>query len=403
MKTILFLTNMNPFPGCSGGTIKTRKLVDGLIEAGYCIYLCYLDVNSEDNSESWRQLYKNKNISIFRVYNGQNIRSLRNLISSIFWRIPLNVYRNRSRPFFSLVRELLNEYEIDIILVDHLEMIQYVPQDWQKKTIFHEHNAEYIIWERYARLQRNIILKYMVKFEAYRIKKYEKKACDFALKVLAAPDDITFLANNYNINKFYITYHMGDDSLLDSPKLEKPKEFNILFIGTLTWKANLEGIKWFLHEVYPFIIEAYPSANLWIVGKNKKEDIIDLHNEHTHFLGFVDDLEVYMQNSTVFICPILFGSGMKLKILEAMYRGIPFVTTSIGAESIITIDEQNTYKYPFAGCVTDDACEFANAIIDIYENDEKWECMSKTARLIAKKEYRWEDEIYRFSKVIELV
>ena len=115
----------------------------------------------------------------------------------------------------------------------------------------------------------------------------------------------------------------------------------------------------------------------------------------------MDDLEYYMKTAEIFICPLFFGSGMKLKIIEAMYRGIPFVTTPVGAESIIIYDQSCTYEFPYAGLVASTPEDFAHAILRIHKDKHMWESMSKTARLIARKEYKWSDEIKRFSEVIE--
>lgn len=401
MKTILFLTNMFPFPGNSGGTIKTRKLIDGLLENNKLI-LCFLDTNRGNQIDLWKNEYAGQEIVFKRVYNGNNIRSVKNMLFSIVNRVPLNVYRNKCAEMKRTVSNILKQNKIDVILADHLEVFQYIPKEWQDKTILHEHNAEYKIWSRYAKTKRSFFIRAAISYEAGRIEKYEKRACRKASIVMAAPKDLEFISDGDYSVKYIRTNHLGNDEILKLPKMTyHNNSFDILFIGTLTWKANIEGIRWFIDKVLPLIKEVYSEVKVTIIGKFKENEFADINDKNVHFMGFVDDLEEYVKKATVFICPLFFGSGMKVKIIEAMYRGIPFVTTSIGIENIKYFDEQHTYKYPYAGMVADTPEEFAAGILALYENKSMWEDASKTARLIAGSEYLWKDEIRRFRKVIE--
>lgn len=401
MKTILFLTNMFPFPGNSGGTIKTRRLIDGLIENNKVI-LCFIDTNQVDTTDMWKIEYANHNLTFIRVYNGNNTRSIKNMLLSIVNGIPLNIYRNKCADMHNMVDKILCKNKIDVIIADHLEVFQYVPRKWWERTILHEHNAEYKIWSRYAQVH-SFPMKIAISFEAKRLERYEKRACEKSSIVMAAPKDLEFISGGKLTKKYLITYHMGNDEILNLPELVYDnKRFNILFIGTLTWQANIEGIRWFIEKVFPVIEKKYPNVNVDIIGKFNRASFNDIQSQNIHFLGFVDDLEEYMKKATVFICPLFFGSGMKLKIIEAMYRGIPFVTTKIGIENIKYFDEKHTYEYPYAGIVTDNPDEFAAGILTLYEDEGKWSALSKTARLIASNEYQWKDEIERFNKVIDL-
>ena len=109
--------------------------------------------------------------------------------------------------------------------------------------------------------------------------------------------------------------------------------------------------------------------------------------------GFVDDLEEYFQKATVFVCPLLFGSGMKIKIIEALYRGIPLVTTPIGAESIELENGKNSF-------VTNNSSEFADDVMKLFEKKDLWNSFKDNARITAKQYYTWEQEMENFNEMV---
>lgn len=381
-ENILFLTNLLPFPGNSGGTIATKRSLDTFYNNNYNITLLFFSNNTKNEDiESFKSAYPKLNI--WFINNENNKRSIKNLIVSLFKFIPLNIYRNFNTTFLSKTNSLLSEKVFDLIYCDHLEMFQYIPKSYHKKTILYEHNAEFMIWKRYAERLKNPIIKIPVFLESLRYKNYELKTCDKTGITLAAPNDLLILSEkSRNKDKFQETYHLGNDTMLYLPTLQKPQnDIHILFIGTMTWQANIDAIQWFENQVLPILTKKYPNIILDVVGKLKNDDLIkENKNPNIVYHGFVDSTEPFFLNSTVFVCPLQFGSGMKVKNIEALYRGIPLVTTTIGAESIDLENSVNAY-------ITDDNKQFAIYITDLIEDSELWNKISTNARILANKKY----------------
>ena len=130
----------------------------------------------------------------------------------------------------------------------------------------------------------------------------------------------------------------------------------MLFVGTMTWAPNNEGIIWFLKNVMPKCkdIEKY---ELTIVGKNPSQSVTDLAKEYSnvHVLGYVDNLEDVYENSDVLVVPLLVGSGQRVKIIEAFARGYGVISTTIGAEGLV-------YKNNETIVIADTPEEFKRAI-----------------------------------------
>jgi len=89
-----------------------------------------------------------------------------------------------------------------------------------------------------------------------------------------------------------------------------------------------------------------------------------------------------LKKTRVYIAPLRFGSGMKVKVLEGLYRGVPMVSTSVGAEGLAVKNEQDIL-------IADDNISFANSCITLLENKNRWETVRDNSRKIAKEKYRW--------------
>ena len=119
------------------------------------------------------------------------------------------------------------------------------------------------------------------------------------------------------------------------PLRDRDGAFRLLFAGNLGFSANTDGLQKFVDEGWPKLRAACPRATLTIVGLNPSPGVIGLAQQHGFELhGNVPILEPYYQACDVVIAPILFGSGTRIKILEAMAYGRPVVSTSMGAEGM---------------------------------------------------------------------
>jgi polysaccharide biosynthesis protein PslH len=395
MKKILFLTPQLPYPPISGGTIKTYKMLE-FLAGKYEITLACLLKNDDEKKLKEYQLHSGiKNIISEPL---QVERNAMNLIRSNVKLIPLNLLRNQSAAFREKLRNVWEQH--DIILVDHYVMYQYVPSTIKAKVILHQHNCEYLIWQRYAAIEKNILKKAALLNQSWHIKRYEKKICRQADIILAAPNDTDELvAIGADRSRFYPTYHLGDDSLLSQPDLHFPdSEKSILYVGTLSWEANINGLIWFFTHTWQDISKKDPELKFYIVGKNPDARLLEFAQKDPRiiFTGFIADLEPFFRRSRVFVSPLLFGSGIKVKVISSMYRGIPCVTTSVGAEGLNLTDGKEIF-------IRNDEKSFGEAISLLLENPGKWQSVSTAARQMAREKLSWGSVFQNLEHAIEAV
>jgi glycosyltransferase involved in cell wall biosynthesis len=165
----------------------------------------------------------------------------------------------------------------------------------------------------------------------------------------------------------------------------------MLFIGSFQHQPNQAALTWFTTQVLPVVCAERPGARLVIVGSDPPPPHAFHSLANIELRGFVEDIREALGAYAVFVCPVLSGSGVRVKLLEAFAAGIPVVSTRIGAEGLATADGE-------VCALADDPAEFAARILSLFDNAEaaaamaararkevetKWDIVQATARLEA--------------------
>ncbi|MHB1534369.1 MAG: glycosyltransferase [Acidimicrobiales bacterium] len=156
--------------------------------------------------------------------------------------------------------------------------------------------------------------------------------------------------------------------IVEQAPLERhPRKGEVVFVGGLWHRPNLDGIIWFCAEVWPRIQARVPHARLRVIGSNAWSVPVDASEltgrPGVTLEGFVADLGPVYAGSSVAVAPLRFGAGVKGKVCEAMAAGVPVVTTSIGAEGIRALRDRDLL-------VADDEAAFAQAVVSLLEDSD---------------------------------
>jgi polysaccharide biosynthesis protein PslH len=160
-----------------------------------------------------------------------------------------------------------------------------------------------------------------------------------------------------------------------------PTAPELLFVGGLHWPPNADAVIFFLEEIFPEIVRAIPNVHLTVVGRSYESITARVgHPPGVTFAGHVRDIEPYFSRCRVMVVPLRSGSGMRVKILDALARGVPTVTTSIGCEGI----DAEPGKHLL---VADTPSQFTAAVLRVLAEEDLAQSMSKVGRLLVMERY----------------
>jgi glycosyltransferase involved in cell wall biosynthesis len=178
-------------------------------------------------------------------------------------------------------------------------------------------------------------------------------------------------------------FRAGIDTSLYAYAKNGRTPLTMLFLGSFRHIPNQEALQWFVGKVLPLILAEEPLARLVIIGSDPPPPHALHPAESIDLIGFVDDVREPLARYAVFVCPILSGSGVRVKLLEAFSAGIPVVSTRLGAEGLADQDGEIC-------ALADDAPAFARHVVDLLRDPEKAAAMATRARadVVAKHDIR---------------
>jgi GT2 family glycosyltransferase/glycosyltransferase involved in cell wall biosynthesis len=142
----------------------------------------------------------------------------------------------------------------------------------------------------------------------------------------------------------------------------------LVFVGNFRHTPNVDAVLDFHHSCWPIIEAVRPGTRLTVVGTNPPAAISALHASQVAVTGWVPDVAPYLDSARVSIAPLRYGAGVKGKIGEALSRGLPVVTTSVGAEGMGLRTAEHVL-------VADGPTQFAAAVLRLHDDRELWEAL----------------------------
>lgn len=378
-KELLFITSQLPYPPYQGGVMTSWNLISFFAENFSTSMITLLKWEDPKFEAEFLSKVELEDYFSFEL----NIeRTPATVIKSYLKGVPINLVRNYHPAVEEKIHSVIDDYQY--VVVDHYEMFQYIPDRAKAKTIMHEHNAEFIMWKRYSEVATNPLKKLVTSLESGRIRKKEKEFCEKADMVLAYPNDKAILDELTEGNSRIETIiPFGEDFMLDWDTLQwENTEESLLYIGSMSWEANTDGLIWFITEGWEKLKAKRPELKFYLVGGNPDPRLKALAAKHRDIIltGFVDDLEDYYAKCRVFVSPLRFGSGIKLKVLNSMFRGLPVVTTPIGSEGMFPENGVHLYQ-------THDMDEYVDYCEELLTNQQSWETLRDNSRVLTRERF----------------
>ena len=295
-------------------------------------------------------------------------------VKSLFLWKPISViHRMNVKKMNNLLQKL--HFTPDFFFLEGIHsalMIDSIRSGFPKsKIILRQANTEYELLSKRAARNRNPLMKLFFKWQSAIMYRYEARCFRQA-------DGVTGISN-YDLNNYQKMYPDGKYLTVPMPMDVKiyhrnsTNQFRILLISDWSWHPNLNGLVWFLDNVVPKVINKKNELLFEIVGKGLDDEFIEKHKHSgINFHGFVDDLTHFFQNCDIFAAPLLYGGGIKIKVVEALSNSMPVITTTQGIEGL-SVDINKDLV------VADTADDFAEQIINLSCNPELRNSLSLNA------------------------
>jgi len=293
-----------------------------------------------------------------------------------------NISRFFSTDFDRKLVGRLTENEYDIVHLESLFMTPYIStirRISKAKIVLRSHNLEHLIWERLANTASNTAKRLYLNHLASKLKNYEKKTINEVDGIAAISFEDTNRFQEFNCHVPLITIPFGID--LDKYKYEpsEKKSFRNLFhIGAMNWAPNKEGINWMLDDIWPEL--SLLDIKIHLAGREMPQSIKKLADDKLIVHGDVESAIDFMNQNDIMLVPLLSGSGMRVKIIEAMALGKIVITTSIGGEGIDYINGENLL-------IADTPNEFIHHVRELLKDPAKGNRISKNARKLVEEKY----------------
>jgi GT2 family glycosyltransferase/glycosyltransferase involved in cell wall biosynthesis len=268
-------------------------------------------------------------------------------------------------------------HRIDVLQIEYTNMGQYAGDYRRILTALFEHDVYFQSIGRGLSQPGSLFRRTAALCEYLR-------ALRFELQLLPRMDQVQVCSKE---NKDYLlsflpdiaarvdeTLRAGIDTSRYQMHLGPREPYTMLFLGSFRHIPNQEALDWFAKQVLPRVVERCPDSRLVIVGSDPPpRHSLPAKDRNVEIRGFVEDLHEPFSRYAVFVCPILSGSGVRVKLLEAFCTGIPVVSTTLGAEGLSERDRDLCH-------LADDPAEFAERILHLFENRSETQAMIERAR-----------------------
>jgi len=380
------------YPPDGGGKIRIYNNVKSLSKL-YDLHILIPTPSSNRDIKGLKFLSKSYNIYSINIKHFLDSFPLTKnfyfLLRSIFAKYPISgIYEFYSNP--QVIKLIKSDFSF--IQLEHSWWYHSILKKRKGKLIIIEHNYEYEYWKELGRSllkQKKYVtgLKYII--GSLKILQQEQEALKDADLILTVSERETNILKKFALKGNIYTVPSGiDTTLYTNYSLDVKRQDDyiyLIYVGSLNTPQTAEGAIFFIKEIWPLLKQSPFKYKLYLVGRDPVRELEKLASEDQNIIltGFVEDVRLYIAKSHIYIVPLRYGSGIRLKIMEAMAMGKPIVSTKKGAEGL------NLHNCGLI--IADRPDDFAKAIVKLSKDDNLREKFGRINIKYAQEHFDWEN------------
>ena len=394
---ILQLCHKPPVPAVDGGCIAMNNITQGLLKAGHQVKIITIFTNKHD----FLQDEMNEDYIAKTDIEGVFVDTRLNVMdayASFMTSDSYNVNRFFSTDFDIKLTRTLKAEKYDVIHLESLFMTPYmgtIRRLSKAPVVVRTHNLEYVIWEKIAKGTSNVFKRVYLSYLSRKLKNYELKTLNEVHGIASISEEDKKRFERLGIRTTMKSIPFGIDYNKYSEYPEGETEQALFHLGSMDWSPNQEGILWFLQEIWPKVHALKPNLKLYLAGRNMPNHLLNRSWPNVSVIGEVLDAKQFMKSKAIMIVPLLSAGGIRVKIIEGLALGKAIISTSIGAEGIDCIHDQQLL-------IADSISEWVKAITRLIDEDGLIERLGRAGKEHTKNfdnDHIIEDLIHFYKKI----
>ena len=390
---ILWVTPNFLHPTTKGGQIRTLEMLRRLSRRHEIHYVAVEHEGEPEGPARSSEYAAHAYPFRLRIPPRGSLAFYAQLATGLWSPLPLAVKRFVAPEIRTFLESLLARENFDRAVCDFLVPSAHFPR--LESAVLFQHNVETLIWRRHAERASTLAHRLYFRLQARRMFDYERRITRQCGHVVAVSEaDARTMREMFGVTRVS-AIPTGVDVDYFRPPAESRHTADLVFLGSMDWLPNIDGMLWFVNEIFPLILRERPECTLAIVGRSPAPEILRLARNQPNITvsGTVPDVRPYIWGSTVSIVPLRIGGGTRLKIYETAAAGVPVVSTTIGAEGL-------SLSAPQEIRLADTPETFAQACLGLLANTAERERLRDTALNRVRDSFSWETVVDRFEEIL---
>ncbi len=382
---LIFIVSRFPYPLEKGDKLRAYYQLKELSEH---FQITLIAVSQKDLNDQQLRIVKKycESVHIIRI---NRLTILFNLFLALIQGKPLQIGYFFSWKGQRKVKKILEDLKPDHIFCQLIRCAEYV-KDYHScpKTIDYMDALSKGIERRID--QQNFLMRWLFKLEFKRLLIYERTIFDyFENKTIISEQDRDYIFHPEK-DKIKVIPNGIDPSFFENLNLQK--KYDLIFVGNLSYAPNIEAVQFIMND----ILKTNPNWTCLISGANPSKSLIEKCsiNKNVTIHGWVDDIRTSYQKGKIFIAPMMIGTGMQNKLLEAMASGLPCVTTTMTNNAIKAQDKKEIL-------VADKPDEFIQIIDKFLKENDNLNQVGLAGKNYVQNNYSWNQVTIPLIQLIE--